>query len=123
VDEVASVSTGEQKPTSEPKPKPRSKRRSGVEGTKKYEMTLGFDLPDGITKDVIFSERPLGLRFTASVPLTVTDVCPSGKAFDHGVENGWKLRSIDGSDLTGKPSEMIIAAFCKKASNLPLVYL
>lgn len=89
----------------------------------KPAMTLGFELPDGTVQSVVFNERPLGMRFTASVPLTVTDVCQTGKAFDLGVQNGWKLRSIDGEDMVGQASEIVICSFCKKASYLPLVYL
>ena len=99
--------------------KVRSRRRSSDSET----MSLGFELPTGTTKEVVFSERPLGMKFTPSVPLTVTEVRPTGQANKLGVQHGWMLTSVDNETMDGQTSEYVIGILCKKASVLPLLYL
>eukprot|EP00450_Noctiluca_scintillans_P000808 CAMPEP_0194488474 /NCGR_PEP_ID=MMETSP0253-20130528/8387_1 /TAXON_ID=2966 /ORGANISM="Noctiluca scintillans" /LENGTH=124 /DNA_ID=CAMNT_0039328845 /DNA_START=71 /DNA_END=445 /DNA_ORIENTATION=- len=86
-------------------------------------MLLTFELPNGSITEVAFSERPLGMKFTPSVPLTVTEVKQTGQASKLGIKDGWMLICVDSEAMNGKSSEYVIGVLCKKASVLPLLYL
>jgi len=88
---------------------------------KSAELVLGFELPDGTPKHVVSSQRPMGLKYSKTTPLTVTDVNTFGHAKDLGVKKGWKLRFIDEEDVSGRDGDFIRALLCKRANILPLL--
>lgn len=83
-------------------------------------MVLVFEKPDGLSKQVTCTQRPLGMKFTKGAPLTVTEVHANGHAHDLGIERGWKLRCICEEDLLGKGSEFVIGTLSQRTHLLPL---
>uniref|UniRef100_A0A7S1B1B5 Uncharacterized protein n=1 Tax=Noctiluca scintillans TaxID=2966 RepID=A0A7S1B1B5_NOCSC len=81
-------------------------------------MTLVFETGSGTTARVTFSERPIGLKYTKSIPLTVTEVNTDSHAHDLGVQVGWKLKEVgtvkvDSADACG--------TLARKSALLPLM--
>lgn len=65
-------------------------------------LSMGFELPDGSYKTVLFTERPLGLKFTRTEPVAVMEVAPNNHAHALGVEPGWKLKSVGSVQLVNR---------------------
>mmetsp|Transcript_7958 Transcript_7958/g.21946 ORF Transcript_7958/g.21946 Transcript_7958/m.21946 type:complete len:130 (-) Transcript_7958:175-564(-) len=84
-------------------------------------LTLTFEKPNGLSTQVNCTQRPLGMKYTKAVPLTVTGVHVHGHAHDLGIESGWKLRRIGESDLVGLSSDRVIGLLSEKANLLPFV--
>uniref|UniRef100_A0A7S1FBC2 Uncharacterized protein n=1 Tax=Noctiluca scintillans TaxID=2966 RepID=A0A7S1FBC2_NOCSC len=84
-------------------------------------VILAFEKPDGTSKQVTCTQRPLGMKYTKAVPLTVTGVHVHGHAHDLGIETGWKLMRIGETDLAGESSEVVVGILSEKTNSLPCV--
>mmetsp|Transcript_47217 Transcript_47217/g.125420 ORF Transcript_47217/g.125420 Transcript_47217/m.125420 type:complete len:128 (-) Transcript_47217:138-521(-) len=83
-------------------------------------VRVGFDTADGV-EVVVLSQRPLGFKYTKTVPLTITDVKPQSHGHMLGIKKGWMIRSIGGEDMTGKSTDHVHGELRKQAAVLPLV--
>jgi len=65
------------------------------------EVALTFTQGGGAEKSVYcdLSKRPLGMRFSAKFPLTIDREQAITRSL--GIQVGWALKSINGSDITG----------------------
>mmetsp|Transcript_5140 Transcript_5140/g.14396 ORF Transcript_5140/g.14396 Transcript_5140/m.14396 type:complete len:157 (-) Transcript_5140:159-629(-) len=81
-------------------------------------VTIGFETPEGVMRPLAFTRRPLGLKYTKTFPITVTDVQPQSHAEDLGVLSGWKLREIGGEAVRCLHGD-VHETLCKKTSILP----
>eukprot|EP00450_Noctiluca_scintillans_P000151 CAMPEP_0194496534 /NCGR_PEP_ID=MMETSP0253-20130528/13778_1 /TAXON_ID=2966 /ORGANISM="Noctiluca scintillans" /LENGTH=172 /DNA_ID=CAMNT_0039337943 /DNA_START=53 /DNA_END=571 /DNA_ORIENTATION=+ len=84
-------------------------------------VTVGFESPDGGRREIMFLERPLGMKYSSSSPLTVTKVNANSHAQELGVKLGWKLRSIEEQDLAGMPTKEVLSLLRHKTNVLKLV--
>ena len=55
------------------------------------QVELAFTDLDGALRSVIFTERPLGMKYSNKEPLRVADVFPHTQAWEQGVKPGWRL--------------------------------
>ena len=55
-----------------------------------------FRLPDGTTKEVIFTSKPLGLDFQRVLPLKIQGVHPKSCAAQFGIQENWVLIGVKG---------------------------
>merc|ERR1719240_1576514 len=62
-------------------------------------LMVGFRLPDDSRKVVTFVEKPLGMRLSSVLPVTVTYVEEDGHAKGLGVKAGWVLETVQGEDI------------------------
>eukprot|EP00450_Noctiluca_scintillans_P004189 CAMPEP_0194482432 /NCGR_PEP_ID=MMETSP0253-20130528/4388_1 /TAXON_ID=2966 /ORGANISM="Noctiluca scintillans" /LENGTH=112 /DNA_ID=CAMNT_0039321971 /DNA_START=93 /DNA_END=428 /DNA_ORIENTATION=+ len=85
--------------------------------TKKI-VPLGFDGPDG-HQTVFFFVRPLGMQYSSSAPIVVTDIHPHGHAASLGVQVGWTLASVGGEDVGGRAADDVMRVLYRHTSLLP----
>lgn len=95
-----------------------SKKKKKSQGHRK--ATLMFELPCGETREVVCFERPIGLKYTKTHPVVVTEVIGSSHAEELGVKKGWALKKIDDKDLEGKDLEYIYETLYESTRFLPL---
>ncbi|CAJ1434011.1 unnamed protein product, partial [Effrenium voratum] len=69
-------------------------------------VTVHFRLPDGSTKEVVFKQRPWGIDFTKSVPVTVKRVRSNSHAGLLGVQVDWVALKVGGNEM---PDEFVEA--------------
>lgn len=84
-------------------------------------VTLGFESLDGGRKEVVFLERPLGIKYSTSTPLTITKINANSHAQELGVQLGWKLRSIGDEDVAGMSTKEVLSLLRHKTNVLQLV--
>jgi len=84
-------------------------------------VVLRFELPNGEEKEVEFSERPLGLRYAPTMPLTIMEVIGQSHADFLGVKDGWVVKQIGAFDLTSKTMDQAYQALYDTTKHLPLV--
>ncbi|CAE7032106.1 tetA [Symbiodinium natans] len=65
-------------------------------------VSLTFLLPDKSAKEVRFSQKPLGLDFMKSMPLTVKNVKSGSIAENLKVEKTWVITHVQGAELAGE---------------------
>merc|ERR1719350_1171315 len=87
-------------------------------GEETGELILGFETPDGAFKEVKFRYRPLGLKHSNSVPVTVIDVSLGSPAAELGVQPGWRIKHIANEDMSGRDFLYVFQSIFKKASAL-----
>ncbi|CAJ1356606.1 unnamed protein product [Effrenium voratum] len=58
------------------------------------QAAFTFQLPDNSSKEVIFTEKPLGLDFSKSLPMTVKAVRKDSVSHAAGIEARWVLTHI-----------------------------
>uniref|UniRef100_A0A7S1FJU9 PDZ domain-containing protein n=1 Tax=Noctiluca scintillans TaxID=2966 RepID=A0A7S1FJU9_NOCSC len=66
--------------------------------TSPFNLTL--EMPDGELRTVTLCERPLGMKFSGSGPILVTQVRSRSHAEELGICVGWLVTHVDGTDLT-----------------------
>ena len=76
----------------------------------KKRVVLRFVLPDGGTQDVEFENKPLGIDFSRSLPLTAKRLKPGMLAEKKEVKIGWRVTHINDSPVP--------ATFHETLSNL-----
>mmetsp|Transcript_133461 Transcript_133461/g.188540 ORF Transcript_133461/g.188540 Transcript_133461/m.188540 type:complete len:143 (-) Transcript_133461:79-507(-) len=76
----------------------------------KKRVVLRFVLPDGGTQDVEFENKPLGIDFSRSLPLTAKRLKPGMLAEKKEVKIGWRVTHINDSPVP--------ATFDETLSNL-----
>merc|ERR1712137_175217 len=79
-----------------------------------------FSLPDGHSKTLLFTKRPVGLDFHASVPLTVKKVKERQQGHEMGVLQDWILKVIDGHELGGSTYKDDFNLYCGAIQKLPM---
>eukprot|EP00450_Noctiluca_scintillans_P040176 CAMPEP_0194480588 /NCGR_PEP_ID=MMETSP0253-20130528/3341_1 /TAXON_ID=2966 /ORGANISM="Noctiluca scintillans" /LENGTH=161 /DNA_ID=CAMNT_0039319989 /DNA_START=39 /DNA_END=524 /DNA_ORIENTATION=+ len=84
-------------------------------------MVVSFEAPDGDMKLIQFSERPLGMKYSQSTPLTVTEVHSHSHAERRGVQVGWQLRKIGADDMAGKSVSEVLAVLRRTTNTLQLM--
>jgi len=71
--------------------------------TQPGEMVIGFELPDGSSKNVTFTRRPLGLDFQKNqAPIKLKEVRSGSHGAELGVQEGWTVVSINKIDIRDK---------------------
>mmetsp|Transcript_131505 Transcript_131505/g.281135 ORF Transcript_131505/g.281135 Transcript_131505/m.281135 type:complete len:193 (-) Transcript_131505:142-720(-) len=93
----------------------RANRITGEDRT----MEIGFLLPDGTTKAVVFTRRPLGMDFVKGVPITVKRIRPASQSEHLGVQEGWKLMEVDNTDISKLSFIRGFEQLSKMSSRLP----
>uniref|UniRef100_A0A7S1A3L0 PDZ domain-containing protein n=1 Tax=Noctiluca scintillans TaxID=2966 RepID=A0A7S1A3L0_NOCSC len=84
-------------------------------------VSVKFLLFDGTLRDVSFSQRPLGIKFTNAAPVTVTDVEPGSHASALHVEVDSVLVAIDHEDVTTFNADAVRILLKGRSKALPLV--
>lgn len=84
-------------------------------------VKVGFESLDGGRREIMFLERPLGMAYSTSTPLTVTKVNANSHAQELGVKLGWKLRSIEEQDLAGMSAKVVLSLLRHRTNVLKLV--
>ncbi|CAL1147682.1 unnamed protein product [Cladocopium goreaui] len=77
-------------------------------------LVITFQLPDSSSKDVFFKEKPLGLEFKKSVPLTVNCVRDVAK-----VQCGWIATHLQGEEISTDLKEATIQ-LVRHVKDLPV---
>jgi len=85
------------------------------------QVELGFTDLDGVLRWVIFTERPLGMKYSNKEPLRVADVFPNTQAWEQGVKPGWRLKFVEDEDVSMRRHEMVYQILCQHTYILPLV--
>mmetsp|Transcript_7536 Transcript_7536/g.20617 ORF Transcript_7536/g.20617 Transcript_7536/m.20617 type:complete len:138 (-) Transcript_7536:355-768(-) len=93
------------------------------EPTVKQRMLVTFETRSGKLKHVSVTQRPMGLKYTKTVPLTVVEVGKGSHASDLGIKHGWKVRLVNHEDMTGKSSEQVYRSLVARVAELPVVLL
>jgi len=91
------------------------------------KLEVIFELPDnyqkrtvgGIVRGVTFTRAPLGMIYQKGPQLTVNRVRRKSHSHELGVENGWTIRVVDGSELKGKSFHDAEKIFLGGVSKLP----
>lgn len=84
-------------------------------------VVLGFELPNGTTTGVTCFQRPLGMQYSKSLPVTVTMVHQESHAAQLGIEEGWRLRYVGEEDMVDRSFAYVLGTLCKTTSHLPFV--
>eukprot|EP00747_Dinoflagellata_sp_TGD_P186253 gnl/TRDRNA2_/TRDRNA2_43185_c0_seq1.p1 gnl/TRDRNA2_/TRDRNA2_43185_c0~~gnl/TRDRNA2_/TRDRNA2_43185_c0_seq1.p1 ORF type:complete len:142 (-),score=22.21 gnl/TRDRNA2_/TRDRNA2_43185_c0_seq1:78-503(-) len=82
-------------------------------------MTLGFEIAEGQSKSVAFTQRPMGLDFAMRAPIIISDVTKGSIADELGVQRGWKLTSVNGKDLAKTDFQNQYDLLSKLTKQLP----
>lgn len=83
-------------------------------------IPLVFGLPNGHSKTLLFTKRPMGLDFHSSAPLTVTKVKDQQSGHELGVLQDWILKAVDGHELGGSTFKEDFQLYCDAVQKLPL---
>merc|ERR1712228_952448 len=67
---------------------------------RRAQLELGFKLPDGTLRQIIFYKTPLGLDVTKTRPVQIKNVMAGGAGAEEGIQAGWQLSSVNGEDVT-----------------------
>eukprot|EP00930_Biecheleria_cincta_P005585 TRINITY_DN106512_c0_g1_i1.p1 TRINITY_DN106512_c0_g1~~TRINITY_DN106512_c0_g1_i1.p1 ORF type:complete len:127 (+),score=29.11 TRINITY_DN106512_c0_g1_i1:60-440(+) len=62
-------------------------------------LVITFDVMDGTTRNMTFTEKPLGLDFSLRLPMSVKRIKENSHGSELGVQLGWTILQIDGEDL------------------------
>jgi hypothetical protein len=84
-------------------------------------LMLGFRLPDESLKEIVFKERPFGMKFSRGTPITVTEVQPSSHAHDLNVQVGWILATIEGDETASFSTDAARVLLRGRSKALPFV--
>jgi len=95
--------------------------RHGTREDDSFSVVVRFELPSGEEKDVTFFERPFGLRYAQSMPLTVSEVMSGSHAESVGVRLGWRVRKIGDVELRDQDFDRACQALQVTSKHLPLV--
>jgi len=71
-------------------------------------VKMVFALPDGITRELVFSDKVLGMEFVRREPQKVKRVLEGSAAEKAGVRGGWVLMKIDGEDMCDKDVDYVL---------------
>uniref|UniRef100_A0A7S1APA0 PDZ domain-containing protein n=1 Tax=Noctiluca scintillans TaxID=2966 RepID=A0A7S1APA0_NOCSC len=91
------------------------------ESTGIREVVLEFSLPDDMTRTVSMAQRPTGVRYRKTMPVTVGEVQEGSHGHDLGIQEGWKLVTIDGQTTADMTADEVKAILRLKVSVLPQV--
>eukprot|EP00811_Abedinium_folium_P001992 NODE_11828_length_1262_cov_18.484581.p1 GENE.NODE_11828_length_1262_cov_18.484581~~NODE_11828_length_1262_cov_18.484581.p1 ORF type:complete len:291 (-),score=54.14 NODE_11828_length_1262_cov_18.484581:239-1111(-) len=93
----------------------------GAGSTSERTVFVRFQTPRGAQlRDVVLTERPLGLDFEHHPPLRVMHVQPGAHAALVGVQEDWVVVSVNGHELPGKDFAADFELFSECVSKLPL---
>lgn len=84
-----------------------------------HQLEVTFQLPNGSSRVICFTRRPLGLDFNRHMPITLKHVRPGSHADDLGVEEGWCIRSLQGYDVTQLIFQDVYLALKEASEHLP----
>ncbi|CAJ1366388.1 unnamed protein product [Effrenium voratum] len=79
---------------------------------------LRFVLPDGSSKEIVFTQRPLGIDFSRSLPLTCKRLKPDLQGEKKEVKIGWCVSHINDQPLP-VTFEETLGTLTKAVSVLP----
>lgn len=82
------------------------------------QLEIEFELPDGSIRVVCFTRRPLGLDFNRHMPITMKYVRPGSHAGELGVQQGWRIRSLHGYDVTQLAFQDVYRALRESSERL-----
>jgi len=88
------------------------------------ELKITFQLPDDggdsppLRKDVIFTDKPLGLDFDKTIPVTIKRVHADKAGDRNGVQIGWVIVKVNNVDITNKPFKSVYALLRTGLSKL-----
>ena len=82
------------------------------------QLEVEFELPDGSVKVICFTRRPLGLDFNRHMPITMKHVRPGSQADNLGVEQGWRIRSLNGHVVTQLAFQDVYRALRESSEHL-----
>eukprot|EP00747_Dinoflagellata_sp_TGD_P167238 gnl/TRDRNA2_/TRDRNA2_191275_c0_seq1.p1 gnl/TRDRNA2_/TRDRNA2_191275_c0~~gnl/TRDRNA2_/TRDRNA2_191275_c0_seq1.p1 ORF type:complete len:136 (-),score=13.01 gnl/TRDRNA2_/TRDRNA2_191275_c0_seq1:65-472(-) len=82
-------------------------------------MSLGFVTPEGESKKVQFTSRPLGLDFNMRAPIIINGVDQGSSGDQLGVKAGWKLTSVNGQDVTKVDFQKVYDMLSSYSRQLP----
>merc|ERR1712137_1255687 len=81
---------------------------------------IGVWSPNGNSKTLLFTKRPMGLDFHSSAPLTVRKVKERHHGHEVGVLQDWILKVVDGHELGGSTFKEDFQLYCDAVQKLPL---
>mmetsp|Transcript_22437 Transcript_22437/g.43046 ORF Transcript_22437/g.43046 Transcript_22437/m.43046 type:complete len:136 (-) Transcript_22437:92-499(-) len=64
------------------------------------QLVIGFILPGDVLRDITFTRRPLGLDFDKMAPIIIKKVQPQSHGESVGVQPGWRLKYVNGEDVS-----------------------
>jgi hypothetical protein len=71
------------------------------------------------TQALKFQTRPLGIVFSEKMPISIWKVKPGSHAAKLGVQTGWTIESIDGTNITGMSFDAANNVMKEQLSKLP----
>merc|ERR1712007_132658 len=83
-------------------------------------IPISFGLPDGHSKTLLFTKRPMGLDFHISAPLTVRKVKEHQHGHEMGVRPDWILKVVDGHELVAGSFKDDFGLYFHAVQKLPL---
>lgn len=86
---------------------------------KPAQLELFFKVANGSTKSVVFIEKPLGIDFNRSLPITVKCCKPGSFAETLGVTKGWELTKANETEIGGKSAAEVKEILVNFAETLP----
>eukprot|EP00747_Dinoflagellata_sp_TGD_P178778 gnl/TRDRNA2_/TRDRNA2_28372_c0_seq1.p1 gnl/TRDRNA2_/TRDRNA2_28372_c0~~gnl/TRDRNA2_/TRDRNA2_28372_c0_seq1.p1 ORF type:complete len:223 (+),score=27.04 gnl/TRDRNA2_/TRDRNA2_28372_c0_seq1:49-717(+) len=63
-------------------------------------LVIGFQKSDGMTEEIEFARRPIGLDFSKEAPIVIEEVKPNSLAEELGVKPGWTLATVNGQSVS-----------------------
>mmetsp|Transcript_105714 Transcript_105714/g.340816 ORF Transcript_105714/g.340816 Transcript_105714/m.340816 type:complete len:167 (-) Transcript_105714:339-839(-) len=122
LENVAPKSDTEEPPPPPPKEEVAPHPPSHTSG-QRTQLQLAFKDDGGKGQEVSFTfmQRPLGMDFHRSLPITVKKVHPGSIAEQMGVDVGHVLTKIDDADISSKKLEEMHILLKKVAGELPTV--
>ena len=84
----------------------------------KQRMVVTFETRSGKLKHVSVTQRPLGFKYTKTVPLTVVEVGKGSHASDLGIKHGWKVKLVNNEDITGKTYDVSLTLAAEECMAL-----
>eukprot|EP00434_Breviolum_minutum_P027077 symbB.v1.2.023946.t1/scaffold2232.1/size85206/3 len=105
-------STGGEKPESTVADAPVEEMESKMEEKRNADertpqVVLRFIMQNGSSKDVIFTERPLGIDFSRGLPLTCKRLKPGMQGERNEVKVGWCVSHINGAPIPANFDETL----------------
>mmetsp|Transcript_66130 Transcript_66130/g.132709 ORF Transcript_66130/g.132709 Transcript_66130/m.132709 type:complete len:136 (+) Transcript_66130:65-472(+) len=82
------------------------------------EMVVGFRTPSGMHHEVTFTRQPLGVNFEESAPVVVYSVHEGSHGEEVGVQAGWEVHFVDGTDVRDKGFQFIYSLLKRGCERL-----
>mmetsp|Transcript_90406 Transcript_90406/g.264541 ORF Transcript_90406/g.264541 Transcript_90406/m.264541 type:complete len:259 (+) Transcript_90406:62-838(+) len=94
-----------------------------IPGEPGAKVRVTFQIPDSKPDEEVsldFTQAPLGMTFAADImPMAVRYEPSAGQAKDMGVQQGWVITKIDGTDITQMQYEAAFDLFKERVKVLP----